>query len=576
MRVKSISFVSLVVIVASLAWVAGTALMGEIGRTAMWRPDLSPRLDTFEKQVKERPRDAKAWFALAVATSAKLAQDEANEGDEAAGKAEQAALTQPPPQAGELRMRTAFQRAIELKPDWAAPYLVFGALLVARVPSTRQDTYVAIFGERSSLKATTLSASHRADIRVARQALEKARSLQPANAAPDYLLAYLAFAERRDEDALALLRGALRRNRWDVGQRDAGIALYEAYAPAMPPFGAGVVAFANLFAPRSVHAPLRELARIITGMAVTAQQRGDDERAIFLRESGIHLGRVMAAQGYTIIDVLTGRAVWVIATTERLSPVEAAAATKGVRKPRPDEPSGNESPWGRALRTAKLQKLEGYLRAHGRGDLAGSIASFETQYTEWSPQVHKAMAAFTRRLAMSLLGPVTFLAVFIGGLVGVMVLLLCFVTHQVLERLGRRPAPITWARWKWALLVLGGAGLSVIMAVTGAPKEPPIPWTAILAMVFPAVTIPGVIVAVVAVTLLVRRGVDASQRSGFGRQYVGTLTAVMLPVTALLLVTAVALLADAGRGMNRFVEHQKIVIYQGELAYHGLKPPVGP
>jgi len=356
MRVKSISFVSLVVIVASLAWVAGTALMGEIGPTAMWRPDLSPRLDMFEKQVKERPRDAKAWFALAVATSAKLAQDEANEGDEAAGKAEQAALTQPPPAAGksphsagselalsvakgqawkgeELGMRRAFQRAIELRPTWAAPDLVFGALLVARVPSTRQDTYVAIFGERSSLKATTLSASHRADIRVARQALEKARSLQPANAAPDYLLAYLAFAERRDEDALALLRSGLRKSRWDLGQRDAGIALYEAYAPAMPPFGAGMVAFANADSFWEVRARLRELARIITAMAVAAQQRGDDERAIFLRESGIHLGRVMAGQAYTIIEVFTGRAVWVIATTEPLSAAEAAAATRGVRKP---------------------------------------------------------------------------------------------------------------------------------------------------------------------------------------------------------------------------------------------------
>jgi len=36
------------------------------------------------------------------------------------------------------------------------------------------------------------------------------------------------------------------------------------------------------------------------------------------------------------------------------------------------------------------------------------------------------------------------------------------------------------------------------------------------------------------------------------------------------------LLADAGRGMDRAIEHQKVLIYQGELAYHGLKPPVGP
>ena len=228
------------------------------------------------------------------------------------------------------------------------------------------------------------------------------------------------------------------------------------------------------------------------------------------------------------------------------------------------------------MRKAKLAKLERYLRAHGRGDLAENVASFETQYTEWSPQVRKATAAFARGLATSLLGPIAFLTIFVGGLAGMIVLLLCVAAYGVLQRVGRRPEPITWARWKWGLFILGCAILSVTIAVTSAPKEPPVPWPAMLAMVFPAVTIAGVIIGVFVVAVLVRRGVDASQRSGFGRQYVGTLTAVMLPVTALLLVTAVALLADAGRGMDRAIEHQKVLIYQGELAYHGLKPPVGP
>jgi len=185
----------------------------------------------------------------------------------------------------------------------------------------------------------------------------------------------------------------------------------------------------------------------------------------------------------------------------------------------------------------------------------------------------KATAAFTRGLATSLLGPMVFLATFIGGLAGLLVFLLCFVAYQVLDRHGRRPVPITWARWKWGVFILGCGAVSVVIAVAGAPKEPPVPWPAMLAMVFPAVTIPGVIIGAFVVAVLVRRGVDRSQRPGFGRQYVGTLLAVMLPVTALLLVTAVALLANAGRGMDRAVEHQKVLIYHGELAYHGLKPP---
>jgi len=85
------------------------------------------------------------------------------------------------------------------------------------------------------------------------------------------------------------------------------------------------------------------------------------------------------------------------------------------------------------------------------------------------------------------------------------------------------------------------------------------------------------VVVTLLVTWLVRRRrplPENEQRPGFGRQYVGTLTAVLLPVTALLVVAAIGFWVPFAARGDALSKREKVRIYQGELAYYGLPRPL--
>ena len=558
MRVKSISFISLVVIVGALVWLVAMPTLRESirqSRIPLGLTHLRPRL---EQQVKQRPNDVTAWFALAVAS----------EGPE--GK--------PRPNS------RAFQRVFELKPKWAAPHLALGVMLTSQVPEVWRSELAALnpsFATQAERQRTPLTAQQRETIRRARRVLGKARSLDPMNAAPDYLLAFLALMEHRDEGALALLHSALAKNHWSLGQREASIAVYGTAARFLPAAQAIWFALTSSHAPTDVYPRLRELDRILTGMAVLAQQRGETQHAVFLRRAMMHLGQLMIEQGYTGTHVLVGAAIWNIAASERLTPPEEAAVLNSLAPQKGAASSAETRLSRRAIAAAKREKLVRYLREHGRADLANHIIAYGGELTARVDRMREAFAHHWRdpwyRWVYALLA---FAGVATAGVTAVIGLLLCAAMGAVRQGRGGWPHPITWARWKWALVVV--ACLSVPFAVTWAivrsgSQPPDVRRAAMYEAAFGLVAgVPLLAIAAALTTWRARRRLARNERPGFGRQYAATLAAVLFPVAALLLLVAMGLSFLVISESRRFTRDQKIMIYQGELAYYGLKPPVGP
>jgi len=552
-RFVSISWISLFVIVAAvgvMAFAPATRLLLSAAIKDSSEPWLHP--PDLKERVRKHPRDAQAWLALAVS----------------AGK---------PTGAGPVDMK-ALRRAMELKAGWAAPYLVAGSAAIStfKLPMLWRLEVAMARPPGGAQRAAPLhretkplTSAEREGVRRAREMLQKARALQPDNAAPDYLLAYLALEERRDQDALALLHSALRKSRWSLGERDTGIALYETAARLIPPLQAHLFAMTTTSMREfETHKRLRDLARGGAEMSTLAQQRGDHEQAIFLRESAMHLGRVLMADAYTTIEVLVGKAIWQIATSERLTPVERTAATRGI--PRTDWQRYN-----RAVTQAKHAKLMPYLRAQGRADLADRIARFDRSYPSWDAALLKAIRAWNS--PGSFVWALERLAVILAAQGAALALLVSSgLAYLILAVARRRPVPIAWARWKWALVVVLSLGLPGAVALGMSHK-----WTAPFAvaqsgsvpwgLISVAFGLLLLLIATPVVTWRVRRRVEVSARAGFFRQFIGTLTAVVLPVAAIIML---ALTPSAVRMGAQVQRGEEVMIYQGELAYYGLQPPL--
>ena len=558
-KLKSISWVSVIVIVGSLGVLLLIPAERDRVRSAAVNQYFAPHL---RAQVAARPDDPQAGLALA---------------DNSVGSLD----TLP-------RNLEAFERVFKLKPRWAAPHLLLGAAAVYRVPLVRPQEHAAYYRgdpERATPKAEPLTADQRRALRLGTEALRQARSLDPDNAAPDYLLAYLALAQHRDEDALTLLRSGSAKKRWSAGQREATIARYQAYVRAMPGLEAGM--FARYFWPGWVARPLRELARTVTGMAMLAQERGDDEQAIFLRQSMMHLGSVVMADGYTLIDVLVGIAVWHIGVAEILTPAEKAAALKGLSRGKPEAAWRAENRAYELQQTAGMPKLTKYLRAHGHARLADSVPPTSKALRAWSSDARDALAADEVRTLplLRLLSAFPQALMAAGGAVGLLVL--CGAACLVLLALGRRPTPITWAEWKWGLVVLGCGAVPfarIMIYSHGRLWLPILPdlgegyvaATPSWGRVFAIVGLPLLVVATAVVVWALRRRIAPSERPGYGRHYVGTLMAVLLPLTAVMLagcvIMSVPLVARAAAQAHRY----GTMVYRGEATYYGVKPPAAP
>jgi hypothetical protein len=558
MRLKSVSTISLIVIVACGVWLVAVPTLRESIRQSRMPVRATPLQPRLEQQIKQRPHDAQAWFAFAIVSEA--------------------------PESKRSPDMAAFQRVFDLKPKWAAPYLALGGRLTSQVPEVWRSELAAFnpdFAAQAKRQRTPLTAKQRETIRRARQVLDKARSLDPANAAPDYLLAFLALMEHRDHDALALLRAGLARNHWSLGQREARIAVYRIGARSLPAVQAFSFTVTALHNPSDLYPRLRELGRIVTGMAVLAERRGDVEGAVFLRRSMLHLGRLMIEQGYTTSDVLVGTAMWNIAASERLTPAEEAAVLTFVARQKRTAHLTETHLGSRAIAAAKREKVARYMREHERADLAEYIISYGSKLTAWVDRMretlHEHWSDPWYRWGYTVLA---FGGVASAGGVAVIGLLLCAASRLLLGRRGGWPPPITWARWKWALVVVACLAVPFgAMTWATARYDNPEPYAPSVSTAMSFGTfglVAGVLLLAIASVMIVwraRRRVARHERPGFGRQYAATLTAALLPTTAVLLLAAVGLSYSVISQSRRFTRDQQVMIYQGELQYLGLKPP---
>jgi len=548
MRLKSITAISMIVVAVSLAYLGLCPPARDRVQSAARAMDFHADL---QAQARARPNDPDVWLALA-----------------GTGVARECDMT-------------AYRRLVRLRPKWDVPYLALAASLVWNAPSGRSAEYAFLYAR--PVKRSVLTPEQQAKLSRARAAFETARRLDPENAAPDYLLAYIALAQHRDSEALALLRSALSKPGWSLAERERGIAYYEADRRAMPDAEAGIFSSVTTYWLMPA-APLRELARIAEGMAVTAQRRGDAERAILLRESMMHLGRLVMAHGYTLIHVLCGMAVSQIVTSDKLTPQERALAVRGLREPTPGASDAVHERWYRTLRKAREAKAAAYLRAHGRADLADEIVAFEARHDAWTRNLRRVFDKDDRNMDRFVMLTAQLRQASVAGGAALGLLILWGLAWVGLTALGARSAAVTWPRWAWCVVVAVCTAVAVALSrvvpgmsewstFQGYSEEAAAQrWGGAIAIV----VLPLLIVSCLVVTWRVRRRVPRERRPGFGRQYVGTLGAVLLPVTALALLGCATVSVPTIQVAKRLTREHKVAIYQGELASLGLKPPAGP
>jgi len=491
------------------------------------------------------PRDLASWLE-------RLSQQQANDPDVRLALAVRSARVD----RGPLRVhRKALSRVRLLRPESTAPYLILATLLVPEVPLGRYAEYSRLFpdeAEPAESRISSRGAERRRDIEDTRAALRQVLALDPKNATADYLLAYLALSERRDNDAVALLRSALHKNRWELAERDVNAAVYATNLRILPELPAAVEAsdFVTWW-PYGLRESLAEMARLIVAMAIRAEGRGDVTDAVFLRRSVMHLGRLMWPRGYTPTDKQHGGEVWEIATSEQLTPDERGAALTGLSRLPSGESKDEEERFALALRRAQTHKLTAYLRDHGYGVIARQIVSTDRQLSRPKPpgdggplsEVLNARRRFDNA--------------YIAAFLSLVWLTICALGRLALIVRRQRPHPVKWARWKWALII--GAVVAGATQFDVLLDKAPFVLAVAAVLLLPG---PSLMIVAAFVTWRERRKQSALD-VGFYQQFWPTAVSVLLPTVALFLILAVAFLAPVASAGQRFIDNQKIMMGRG-------------
>lgn len=553
-RIRSISGISLLVIAASLGIGAAVPQL----RDSM---DLAAALEhsgyDFLAEAKQRGGDPDAWLAALWCESPLTlsAKDE----------------------------ERAYERAAALLPNSAAPHVLYGGRVLRRVPLLRSEIDAYAGSGVPDYKPTEerpLSRLEREELEEAWGCLGRAAELAPQNAAIDYLMAYLALADRKDEVAMDLLRDALRKSGWDLYQREATTAAYKVARADLPPLEASVAAYA----PTGSLFPLIHLARTVAGTAIVAEKRGDDARALFMHESLIHLGQLALRNGYTIGDGLMGYIIWRVASERELpegesEDIESGARTRGGTV-HSAEAGGDD--W-LAEAEAGRRELAGYLRDQGRDDLAEEVLAFGEAAAQASRRT-TLETWFDRGRVNRWLGLTYGLEQSAHGMFAALCVVVVFSVVGFLLAVFRRPvAPVRWTRLGWVVL-LGGCLATVCIVGLLLPYGQPLrsrvspddfltyagwtlpPW----GEYFSVIGLPMILLVVLAVVGLHHRRHPEDRPVGPIGHYVGTVIAVFLPLAALFCLIHLSLAGAVAREAATRAVIAEAIMEQGELVYYGL------
>jgi hypothetical protein len=551
MRIRSLSTISLVVLILTYGVVRAVPPLHEAARA--WLRKGVGETD-FLALAERRPNDEAAWLAACWAASA----------------TEQVAPAD---------RERAYARAIALAPRSAAPHWFYAIQLVSGIPLRRAERD-AIYESRSAASSETsgqLDSGQKAALARADAALQRAGQLDPTNAAVDYVRTYLALADHNDAAAMALLRSALGKQKWDQYGRTAAIAGFETLRRVVPLTEASTYA-ADYIAPDVVSIMIEiRVAEVVADMSILAARGGDDARAIFLRQSVGHMGRLMTENEDQIMDAGLGLTAWAIGSRrDPKQPVPSDARD-------PNDP-GHEIHPGAAIAS--------YLRQHGRPDLAAEYLSFGKQLRPTQKRLKQATDPKERRGKQD-----ANLAIILGHLSraqmsALPLLLLCGIAALLLRAFHRPVRPIEWPPWGW--LVVMAACLAVVFVVGliwpgGSPCDKAFremwarmgwdprdlgpglgerPW----GHYFMLIGLPAMLVSALIVVLLHRRR-SRDLHAGPVGHYVGTLLAVLLPLAALLSLAVLALAVPSAQRRKTGAAISQAVIYRGEIAYYGIKLP---
>lgn len=271
----------------------------------------------------------------------------------AAERAEPAALGGRTSNYAEARLRD-FERVAQQFPDEA--WVVATRLI--RAVHGGYDNRVA--GELEKNEYYPRNSGQATPGQIARDiaAARHGQTLEPDNSFFDWMLAHFLFAARRDEAALAVLRQAAAKSRYDDHTMDyarAAVAVYGMRRPTL--FEEKIPIWAGVYFPHL--AKHRHVARLAVWRGVQVERAGDHARALRIYGDTARLGARMRDANGTYIAAIVGMAIQSIAWKRdaKLTPQERDAMMRsGVR----------------AERLAELltRRFAAYAAAHGRADLA--------------------------------------------------------------------------------------------------------------------------------------------------------------------------------------------------------------
>ena len=281
----------------------------------------------------------------------------------------------------------AYQRAIALAPNSPVLYLRYALHFLADWGSLgRKEGWGAGIEEEPERTAAEME-----NLRQAERMLRRARRLDPANAACDYLLAYIHLARHQDKQAFAFLQEATSKPHWSLGRQAATKAvlrLLEATGSSslLLETHAINIEFAN---GHPINAPLRSLALVLAGLGEQFRARGHHQQAILCYEAGVHLGHVMRRDAYTLIDGLVALAITPVAGGPFLSEEERQQIIE-------ETPITDEE----AHRAQQLLTFSQLVDSLGKGDLRQAnkwLRQLDRQETARSQEQRKEQERFHRQ-----------------------------------------------------------------------------------------------------------------------------------------------------------------------------------
>jgi hypothetical protein len=520
------------------------------------RGSFSPTQEQLTQAARRLPPSPETSIALAQIDMAKATQELQSDED---SKPNQLPLDV-----------SVFQKAVEEFPDSPAPHLQLGLQLLLRCGQFLRP-------EAWGNPPTVVSVAPQAvPFRVqAAQQLRLAASLAPKNAAPDYFLAALLFAQGDFAEAETSLRTALGKPEWSLYTREARLgllALYQAsqvpdfYQPfVVPSVGPGVTG--------KVYYRIDFLGQMLVGLEMQQLAAGRTNNASFYIQSLLHLGGIILQGADATEEVNIGAKFIALPVVPFVSKEKRNQLLEHFFSPAEKEivQIKDDAAFRAFLAAQKRQDLTWLYDGQRQG-----IEDFRKASSKAGKESFSGMAkAFTASVV--LLSVVSLLQ---AGFV-----LLLYVLALVFSLLlwgGRGPgkAPV-WRWWEWLLLMIfsfGPAYLAVTLTLPQGEKTFLIlirnqmtaqQLLALQAGAF-ALLLPFLVPLIGG---LLKRPPSERERIGKFHSCLSSWRTLLLPTFALLLVAALGFGYLAHRHLQPWVAKQNQIMQKGVVSYYKLIPP---